>query len=628
MLTKPAVYDIIVVGAGHAGIEAAVASARLGCETLLLTINLDTIGAMPCSPSIGGLGKGHIVKELDIFGCMMPRIADKTALQFRVLNTSKGAAVQGTRTQNDKWRYHLHMKHALERETHLTLAQTLVEDLIVEDSHVRGVKDFIGYEYHAKAVILTNGTFLNGLIHIGDKSFSGGRAGEISSEKLAESLKELGFTMGRLKTGTPPRLKRSTIDFSALKAQYGDEKPRFFSLDTTQIFCTQLPCHMTATNERTHAIVRENLHLSPLYSGNIKGIPARYCPSIEDKIAKFPHHDKHQIILEPEGLGTEEVYASGLGNSMPLELQHEIVHSVQGLEKAEIMRPSYAIEYNFIFPTQLRATLETKKIHGLYLAGQINGTSGYEEAAGQGALAGINAACKIQGRPPFILDRSEGYCGVMIDDLVTRGTLEPYRMFTSRAEYRLLLREDNACYRLKKRAFELGLLEKDTFERLTHEEEIIEAEIEKLGKLYLKPDPKTDEYLMHLHADPPQEPVSLAQLLKRPGIDYSHIEELCKMYHGMGNVLNKELLPGMKRQIAIRIKYEGYIKKQLQEIKRFKALENIKLPPDLEYNTIPGLSYEVREKLQKIAPASLGQASRIEGITSAALSVLMVYLKK
>lgn len=614
-MIKTNTFEVIVVGGGHAGCEAALASGRKGCRTLLLTQNLDTIAQMSCNPAIGGLAKGHIVREIDALGGEMAKCIDYTGIQFRVLNVSKGPAVQAYRAQADKVQYRLYMKRVLERQSKLTLMQDTVTKILIENNAIKGVETQSGNTYYTKSMILTTGTFLNGLIHIGLTSFPAGRFGEFPSTDLADAIKTLGFQMGRLKTGTPPRANSKSIDYSFLKIQPGDEPPSPFSFSTKKITQKQIPCYLTHTNERTHEIIKNNLNKSPLYQGNITGIGPRYCPSIEDKVFRFPDKPGHQVFLEPEGRDTEEVYLNGVSTSLPLDVQKQILRSIKGMEQCEIMRPGYAVEYDFVCPTQLYPSLETKSIKGLFHAGQINGTSGYEEAAGQGLIAGINAANLVLNREPLVIKRSDAYIGVLIDDLVTKGTKEPYRMFTSRAEYRLILRQDNADLRLFEFAYKENLISEKEYKGLLEKLENIKTKINWLESTRIKENDDLAAEIKSKCNGQIKFPVVLADLIKRP--EFSIID-----------IVNNDVSHEVANQVEIQIKYDGYIKRQEKEIERFKKFEEKKIPENIDYYDIYGLSKEEMQKLNDIRPLTFGQASRISGITPSAISSIMVFLKK
>ncbi|MDR4928824.1 tRNA uridine-5-carboxymethylaminomethyl(34) synthesis enzyme MnmG [Peribacillus simplex] len=613
-------YDVIVIGAGHAGSEAGLAAARVGAKTLMITINLDMVAFMPCNPSVGGPAKGIVVREIDALGGEMGKNIDKTHIQMRMLNTAKGPAVRALRAQADKFLYQQEMKKTIEDQENLILIQGMVEELIVENNVCTGVITKTGAVYRAKTIVITTGTYLRGEIILGELKYSSGPNNQQPSIRLSEHLEQLGFDLVRFKTGTPPRVNSSSIDYSKTEIQPGDEVPRAFSYETTKFITDQLPCWLTYTNEGTHQLIDENLHRSPMYSGMIKGTGPRYCPSIEDKVVRFNDKPRHQIFLEPEGRNTKEVYVQGLSTSLPEDVQVKILQTIPGLEKAEMMRAGYAIEYDAIVPTQLWPTLETKKIKNLYTAGQINGTSGYEEAAGQGLMAGINAGLNALGKEELILSRSDAYIGVLIDDLVTKGTNEPYRLLTSRAEYRLLLRHDNADLRLTEIGFNIGMIKEERYNRFLLKKEAVEMEKERLKSNFIKPTKEVQEVITASGGSELKDGIRASDLLKRPEMDYSHIQKLAPS--------DAELSDEVTEQVEIQIKYEGYIEKSLQQVDRLKKMENKKIPENIDYDAISGLATEARQKLKQVHPLSVAQASRISGVNPADVSILLVYLEQ
>ena len=615
-------FDVIVIGGGHAGTEAAMAAARMGRQTLLLTHNIDTLGQMSCNPAIGGIGKGHLVKEIDALGGLMAHATDRAGIQFRTLNASKGPAVHATRAQADRVLYRLAVRTALENQPNLMIFQQPVEDLIVENDTVTGAVTRMGLKFRAKSVVLTVGTFLDGKIHIGLENYSGGRAGDPPSVSLSHRLRELPLRVGRLKTGTPPRIDARTIDFAQLTPQFGDNPmPVFSFMGSADEHPEQMPCHITYTNEKTHEVIRNNLDRSPMYAGVIEGIGPRYCPSIEDKVMRFADRNQHQIFLEPEGLTSNEIYPNGISTSLPFDVQIQIVHSMKGMENARIVRPGYAIEYDFFDPRDLKQTLESKYLHGLFFAGQINGTTGYEEAAAQGLLAGLNAARYSADQEGWFPRRDQAYIGVLVDDLCTLGTKEPYRMFTSRAEYRLMLREDNADARLTEKGRELGLVDDARWAHFSEKMELIEKERQRLRDIRVHPQSESVKEINAILNTPLSKEATGEDLLRRPEMDYNRLMTLSDFAPGVDS-------PAAAQQVEIQVKYEGYISRQQDEIQRQLRNENATLPVDLDYKQVSGLSNEVVAKLNDHKPTSIGQASRISGITPAAISILLVWLKK
>ena len=615
-------YDIIVIGAGHAGVEASLAASRMGCKVLLATINIEMLAFMPCNPSIGGSAKGIVVREVDALGGEMAKNIDKSYIQMKMLNTGKGPAVRALRAQADKEVYSKEMRKTVENQENLTLRQTMINEILVEDGKVIGVKTATHQEYAAKAVIVTTGTALRGEIIIGDLKYSSGPNHSLAAIPLADNLRDLGFEIGRFKTGTPPRVKASSINYDVTEIQPGDEKANHFSYTSRDedYVKDQVPCWLTYTNAESHEIIQNNLHRAPMFSGIVKGVGPRYCPSIEDKIVRFADKERHQLFLEPEGRDTEEVYVQGLSTSLPEDVQKDLVHSIKGLENAEMMRTGYAIEYDMIMPHQLRATLETKKISGLFTAGQTNGTSGYEEAAGQGIIAGINAALQIQGRPEFILKRSEGYIGVMIDDLVTKGTVEPYRLLTSRAEYRLILRHDNADMRLTEMGREIGLVDDDRWARFEIKKNQFDNEMKRLESIKLKPVKETNAKVEALGFKPLTDAVTAKEFMRRPEVSY---QDVVQFIGPAAEELDEKII----ELIETEIKYEGYISKALDQVEKMKRMEEKRIPANIDWDDIDSIATEARQKFKKINPETIGQASRISGVNPADISILMVYLE-